>query len=176
MAFPFRMNAGFAGDVNRSHPVSIEPGKNDTTNPVQFFGQAVIGVTANNSYRGVLSSDTGVTTIDGIAARPFPIQQVSAVNFGAIAFGAAVLPPAGEIDVVKKGYILVPIFGQPTKFGAVNLWIAASTGGGVFGTDHVQGGFEASATGGSTVALTNCRFNGPPDPNGIGEISIDTNY
>lgn len=24
-AFPFRMNTGFAGDVNRTHPASIEP-------------------------------------------------------------------------------------------------------------------------------------------------------
>ena len=41
VAFPFRMGAGFAGDVNRTHPATIEPNVNDTVNPLSFFGRNI---------------------------------------------------------------------------------------------------------------------------------------
>ena len=42
MAFQFRMGAGFFGDVNRTHPFTVEPGLMDPTNPPTAYGQAVV--------------------------------------------------------------------------------------------------------------------------------------
>lgn len=170
-AFAFRQPAGFAGDISRTHPQTwVEPGLNDATNPVPFYGSAVL-LTNVNSYRGMLAGDTGVTVINGIASRPYPIQPLTAPgSFGAVAFGGLVLPMSGEIAIVKQGYVMVPVVGTPVKGGAVFVWVAATAGA------NVQGGFQAAATGGSTAALTNCKFNGPPDANGIGEIIINLGF
>ena len=167
-AFKYNMPAGFPGDVNRSHPASIEPGLNDVTNPVPFYGSAVIQ-TATGTYRGMGTGDTSVTAVE-VAVRPFPIQQGGTIPaFGAVSFGSSGTPPAGEIDVLRMGYVLVPVVGTPIRGGAVFVWVAASTG------VHVQGGFEAAATGGSTTALAvgTFRWNSGPDASGIAELVVN---
>jgi hypothetical protein len=166
VAYGFRMGAGFPGDVNRTHPASIIPGMNSPTNPARLFGDPVLVDTATNSYRGFLVGDTAITQIDGIAVRPYPTQQTSGGLNAAFGNGA---PAANQpLDVLEAGFIMVKVNGTavPTKKGPVFVWIAASTG------THVQGGFEAAATGGSTVAITNAFFNGPPDANGVTELRV----
>ena len=171
VAFPYRMGAGFQGELNRSIFSSVvEPCLIDTTNPPAYYGCAVVVNTSANSVRNMLSSDTGLTTIYGIAMRPFPTQQASSSNnWGQIALGTSVAPPtSGVLDIVRDGYVFVKLnAGTATKKGPVYIWVAASTG------SHVQGGFEASATGGSTIALTNAWFNGPADANGIVEVYVE---
>jgi len=170
-AFQYRMGSGFPGEIARTHPQTwVEPGLNDVTNPVQFFGQAVLINTAANSYRGIIATDTGITAINGIAARPYPIQPQTAPGvYGAVAFGGLILPPPGEIAIVRQGYVMVPVVGTPTKGGAVFVWVAATAGA------NVQGGFQATSSG-STAAIANCKFNGPPDANGIGEVIINLGF
>lgn len=167
-AFSFRMGAGFAGDVNRTHPFSNLPGLMDVTNPVRLYGDPVIGNTAANSYRGVLATDTAVTKIDGVLVRPYPVQQTTGGMSAAL--GAATPPTSGVIDVLREGFILARCNNfatqQPTKFGAVYIWVTASSGA------HVQGGFESINNGANTIAITNARWNGPCDSNGIGEIEV----
>lgn len=177
VAFSFRMSAPSAGEVNRTHPATIEPALNDATNPATFYGEAVLYNGTANDVRAPLASDTAVTHIDGIIVRPYPQQAPSAPQpyggTGTVAapFGYAGTPPAGApVDVLKAGYISVPVVGTPNKGGAVFVWIAASA------APHVQGGFEAAATGGSTIALeTDGRtyYNGPTDANGIGELCFN---
>lgn len=166
MAFPFRMPAGFPGDVNRTHPFSVEPGVNDPDDPVTFYGQAVVVDAANNSIRRVLAGDAALTKIYGVSVRPYPIQQSSGGM--ASSFGAATPPLDQPIDVLRSGYIMVPVVGEPTKGGPVYVWIAASD------ADHVQGGFEAEETPGSTILLADpvgsISFNGPPDEYGVTEL------
>ena len=164
VAFAFRMGSGFPGDVNRAHPMNIEPALINVANPPAAYGNAVLLDTATNSVRNVASGDTGVTRIYGMAVRPYPTQQAAASNFGAAAIGAAAPPAAGVMDVLRDGYGIVRVFGSPTKDGAVFVWVAASSGG------HIQGALEAAATGGSTAAIANARFNGPPDANGFTEV------
>lgn len=166
VAFLGRMGAGIPGDPNRTHPISIEPCLIDASAPPTAYGQAVLIDPTTQGARPLTSSDTAVTKIYGITVRPYPIQQQAATNYGAVAFGAGTPPTAGVIDVVKDGYIMTGLGGSAlaTKDGAVYVWIAASSGA------HIQGAFEAGATSGSTVAITNARFNGQQDASGVCEI------
>lgn len=167
VAFQFRMGAGFAGEVNRTHPASIEPAVQDGTNPVLGYGFAVLATTSGNSVRQMASGDTSVTSLYGISVRPFPTQQsTTSTAYAGVGLGATVPPAAGAIDILRAGYIMVNIVGTPVKGGAAFVWVAASSG------SHLQGGFEAAATGGSTASIANVIFNGPPDANGIGEVII----
>ncbi len=171
VAFTYRMGAGYPGDVNRTHPASILPGLMTPTlaSKIRLYGDPCLIDTATNSYRGFLSTDTAITKIDGILVRPYPTQQTTGGM--AASLGAAV-PPDGPavIDVIQEGFVIARCNNfatqQPTKGGAVFIWIAASSGA------HVQGGFESVATGGSTIAITNARWNGPADSNGISEIQV----
>lgn len=167
VAFTYRMGAGFPGDVNRTHPASILPGLFNVTNPVRLYGDPVL--IASNGYRGFIAGDTTTpAAIAGIAVRPYPTQQTTG---GMSASLGAAVPPAGAVgDVLREGYIIVRsndfAANPPTKGGAVYVWFAASSG------VHVQGGFETVATGGSTALISNAKYNGPPDANGITEIEV----
>jgi hypothetical protein len=165
VAFTYRMGAGFPGDVNRTHPASILPGLFNVANPVRLYGDPVLitGV----GYRGFIAGDTTTpTTIAGIAVRPYPTQQTTGGMSASL--GAAVPPAGGVGDVLNEGFIIARsndfATNPPVKGGAVYVWFAASSG------VHVQGGFETVATGGSTALISNARYNGPPDANGICEI------
>ncbi len=166
-AFQFRMGAGFPGDVNRTHPATIEPALNDSTNPIAAPGLACLVNTAANTVRGIIAGDNALTEIYGVAVRPFPFQQAAGSNYGAASFGAGSFAGGQLLDVLRRGYIMVqiPAGVAVTKGGAVFLWYAASSGA------HVQGGFEGAATGGSTDALSaNYTFNGPADASGVVEL------
>lgn len=170
VAFQFRMGAGFAGDVNRTHPASIEPANNDTTNPVAFAGSAAIVNTAANTVRSPLAGDTALTDIWGILVRAYPTQQsTAALAYAGAAFGSIAPGTVQPVDILRSGYILVPVVGAVTKGGLVYIWVAATGGG------HTQGGFEAAATGGSTMTLSSGRafWNGPADANGIAELAFN---
>jgi len=169
ISFGYRMGAGFPGDVNRTHPASILPGLTNPTNPPRLYGDPVLIDTATNSYRGVLSTDTAATKIDGILVRPYPTQQQSGGMASSI--GAAAGPLGNQVcDVLNEGFIIARCNNfaaqQPTKGGAVFIWVTASSGA------HVQGGFESVANGANTIAITNALWNGPTDSNGITEIQV----
>lgn len=167
VAFTFRMGAGFAGEINRTHPFSVVPSRQDATNPVARYGNAVLYDGTNNSARGMVAADTGVTKIAGVLVRPFPTQQHSASGlFAPAGFGPATPPTSGIIDALEDGFILVPVVGTPTKGGAVYVWVAASSG------SHVQGGFETAASAGNTAAISNAYFTGGVDANGIAELQV----
>lgn len=170
VAYSYRMGAGFAGDVNRMHPASIEAAKIDPTNPPTFFGQPVLANGAANSVRAFLATDTAVTDAYGVTVRPFPTQQATAsLAYAQANFGSGGPSTAQALDVLRSGYILVPVVGATTKGGAVFIWVTASSGA------HVQGGFEAAANGVNTIALPTTKFqwNGPADANGIAELAFN---
>lgn len=179
IAFTYRMGAGFPGDVNRTHPATIEPVLIDSAAPPLFYGQPVIVDPTTQGVRPYTSTDTTTPTgvagtasfAYGITVRPFPIQQSSASNYGSAALGAATPPASGQIDVMRGGYIManLPNGGTPVKGGPVYIRIAASSG------NHVQGTFEAVADtlGTNTVVMANATFNGSPDASGNVEIAFN---
>lgn len=165
-AIQFRMAAGFPGMVNRTHPANIEPALNDATNPILAFGLACLVNTSANSVRSILSSDSAITAIYGVLVRPYPFQDTgSGETYGAASWGTAT-PPAGACDVIREGYVMVPVVGSVTKGGNAYVWTAATSG------SNVQGGFQAASSGSTSALLTNAQFNGPADSNGYAELVI----
>jgi hypothetical protein len=182
VAIQFRMVAGFLGDVNRTHPATIEPCLISVTNPPTAYGQGVVVDAAdpNRGLRPLASGDSALTAIYGITVRPFPLQIASSVQqFGGAQFdssASSVPPTSGVIDVLRSGYIMVKldaagIAAQPVKGGAAFIWVAATAG------NHTQNQFESTATGGSTVALSGAgsigTFQGPSDANGVVELAFN---
>ncbi len=168
-AFGFRMGAGFPGDVNRSHPMSIEPALIDASAPPLFYGQPVLVDATTQGVRPYVAGDQSNTVASGygMTVRPYPFQQTSGGM--SAAFGAATPPVTGIMDVLRSGYIMInlPAGGAPVKGGAVYIWAAASTGA------HVQGTIEAAYSAGNTTQLLNATFNGSPDANGNVEVAFN---
>jgi hypothetical protein len=170
-AFTFRMNAGFAGEVNRGHPASIQPCLVDPTNPPTAYGQPVLVAPASQGVRVLAAGDQALTDIWGVTARPYPIQQATtSQQYGAVPYGSVAPPLAQPIDVVRSGYVMVSVVGSPVKGGAVYIWTAAPAGA------HVTGGFEAVAPAGNGMALlaTKYAWNSPPDASGVAELIINS--
>lgn len=170
ISFSYRMGAGFPGDVNRTHPVDIEACLIDPSAPPTLYGQAVVVDATSQGVRPLSAGDTALTTIYGITVRPFPIQGQSSTNYGASNIGSATPPTSQPMDVCRSGYIMSTLSGTAAavKGAPVYVWVAASSG------SHIQGNFEAAATGGSTIQIdAKTTFNGPADANGIVEIAIN---
>lgn len=170
--FPFRMSAGFAGDVTRAHPSAvIEPNRQHPSTPVLGFGFACIVDPATGSVRQVAAGDSALTGIYGILVRFYPGQATPPPNapFAQQPLGWPVVPPANQVcDVMRAGYIIVAVVGAAQKGNPVFVWVAASGGG------HTQGGFEAAATAGSTIAIeNNTTFNSGPDAYGNVELAFN---
>lgn len=167
VAFGFRMGAGFPGDVNRTHPFSVDPGLMDPTNPVRLYGDPVLINSTANSYRGFGTGDTAITAIDGVLVRPYPVQQTTGGMDAAL--GAAVPPQTrAAIDVLTDGYIMVKCnnaaVNPPAKGLPVFVRTAATAGA------LVQGGFHAADDGANAIEVTNAEWNSPADANGIAEL------
>jgi hypothetical protein len=174
VAFPFRMGAGFAGDVTRSHPsATIEPNRQSATAPVLGFGLGVLFDPATASVRQIVIGDIAVVDIYGISVRFYPGQGAPPTGqYGQEPLGTATLggPPTNQpIDILRQGYILVKVVGACRKGDPVFLWAAPSSGG------HVQGSFEIAASAGNTIALGSGKttFNSGPDANGIAEVAYN---
>lgn len=142
---------GFIGRITRSTPLPrITPDMNDATNPVAFYGLAVLN-TINNTVRSILATDAGAAAISGIASASFPFQPSSATNYGAQALSAlTAVAPNSLIDTLRAGLIMVYLNSAQaptaTKADKVYVWCAASSG------THVQGGFENAASGAAISA------------------------
>ncbi len=173
VAFTFRMGAGFAGNVTRTHPAGIEPCLVDTaaTNVLSFFGQAVVADQASpNGVRAPQSGDTAAL-IYGVAVRPYPFQPVATTaDFGQTAFGAAAPAKPQPIDVLKSGYILVTLQGAAAATKGVLPRVTT-----VAGTGYLVGGWSVDAVAGTQVQITDGKsyFNGPADATGIVELGFN---
>lgn len=167
VALQYRSAAGFPGRVNRSHPATIVPYLNDPTNPVLLYGLACVASSTADTVRGWETGDTAATAMFGVSVQPFPFQAATGTNFGGAAFGAVAPVPSLPLDILKAGMIMVTANGTPSLGSAVDVWFAATSGA------HIQGGFEAAHTGGSSVTLSNAYWNGPADPNGNAELAFN---
>lgn len=169
-SFLYRMGAGFAGDVSRTHPASIEPVLVDASSPPTQYGQPVLLDPTTLGVRPFGAGDGSVTDAYGFLVRPYPTQQQTGGMTSS--FGAATPPVTGAVDVLRGiGYINVTVNAATAalakKGGRVYVWIAATSG------SHVQGGIEAAASSANTVLLpANKLFNGSVDANGVCEVSI----
>lgn len=101
----------------------------------------------------------------GVAAR----EIKTALNY--LNPGAGEYAPGEAVPVFQRGSINVFCQkGTPALNGAVYVRITANAS---YSTAAV-GGFEAEADSTNTVQLTNCKWAGPADANGIAELRILT--
>lgn len=168
VAILYRMGAGYPGDVNRAHPFSIIPALPLAASPPTAYGQGVIADASGNGVRPIVAGDAAITELWGITVRPYPLQPASATNYGEVVLGAGGAPPTNQVlDIMGAGYIFTQVVGTPIQGAPVYMWYAVSSG------SHVQGGFEAANTGGSTLQLSNkYYFNGGPDAQGVCELRV----
>lgn len=175
VSFGYRMGAGFAGDVNRTHPASIYPAAVNVTNPPRSYGVPVLFNAGDNTIRGLIAADASDSTavkIDGVVVRPYPVQSGSPAG----AFGQQLLSDSVSVptnvpqDYLQGGRIMVKVRGAGTTGLNINSPVF------IFCTadeaNHVQGGFETTAIAGKTVPVSNAKFRGPTDANGIGELEV----
>lgn len=170
VVFKFRMNAGSPGEVNRSHPCTIEPALIDASAPPTAYGQAVVVDPTTQGVRPLVAGDSALTDIYGITVRPYPLQQ----NSASPSLGAATPPTSGVIDVLRSGYILVQGYTGISTVKGGNVYIIVSVTSGVY----VQGYFSAtSAPGGSTtIEITGndkTSFNGTQDAVNVVEVAFN---
>lgn len=175
-AFTYRPGNGSAGEVNRTHPASINAYFPDATNPPNLFGQPVIVDATSHQVRryGVGEANTTGAVPWGVTVRPFPFQQPTAATSGAPATFNSGIPPSNQpVDVLRAGYILV-MLGNGSITGAVLggpvfIWCAASSG------NNILGSFTTTTTAGSVAALNTNWFymHGVQDASGIVEISFN---
>lgn len=164
VAYTYRMPAGIPGDVNRAFTCDIFPEvitPSGNTGAPTAYGIPVVIDATSGQVRSVAAADTA---INGFLVRPFPVTDGSPTQSEPL--GTSVPPTSGSCSVMVKGCMSVLLSGTASavKGGAVYVWTAASSG------QHVQGGFEAANTAGSTIQVPNCTFRGPADANGITEI------
>jgi hypothetical protein len=170
VSFQFRMGAGFPGDVNRVHPFSVVPGLMDTTDAIRKYGDPALINSTDSTYRGFKAGDDA-TKIAGVLVRPYPTQQTTGGMTATM--GAAAAPTSGVIDILEDGYIMVQCndfaANPPSKGGIVTVRIAATSG------NKIQGGFHAATDTTNTVTISNARWNGEADANGVAELRVFAN-
>jgi hypothetical protein len=164
--FKFRMGAGSPGDVNRSHPVTIESCLIDASAPPTAYGQPVVVDATTQGVRPLVAGDSGLSDIYGITVRPFPLQQ----NTATPTFGSGTPPTSGVIDVLRSGYIMVQLnVTGAAKGGQVFIWVAATSG------SHIQDQFEIATGGGSntiSLPIPATSFNGTEDASKVVEVGF----
>ena len=157
VSYVTRMPAGVAGAVTRSDSLTIEPQRNDTSNPVTAFGTFV--KTVSGLIQAIASGDAA-SVITGVAIRPYPAQ--SATN----GFGPAAPAAGGIIDRMRRGYFAAVLAaGTAAKDGAVFVRVTAGSG-------RAVGAIETAADSGNCVQVVGAFFTGPADANGIVEIAF----
>jgi hypothetical protein len=108
VSFTYRMGAGFAGDVNRTHPVEIEAALMDVNDPVAAYGQMGLYDVADNTiraFRAADQSDAAEVTPFGALVRPFPLQAPAGSSNAAQGLGAATPPASGVTDWCRSGLL-----------------------------------------------------------------------
>lgn len=166
----FRMRAGFAGVVTRLMGANIEPNFADQTNPPTLFGQPVVVDGTSNQVRAMLVGDNALTSIYGLTVRPHPFQQAqAATDYAPAAIGAGTPPKSQVMDVLRRGYMLVPLnVTGAVKGGRVYIWAVATSGA------HILGGFEVAPSANKTILLDEkSYYNGVEDANKLVEIGFN---
>jgi hypothetical protein len=169
VAYPFRAPSGIPGDLTRlAAGITVEPNVQDATLPVTAYGRAV--KLSNTGGMTPITSGDALADVYGISVRAYPVQSQSTANYGGTTIGSSGVPPeAGALDILKRGYINVRLYGSAAaaKGGPVYIWTAASAG------THIQVGFEATSPGGDGFEVTNAYFTGAADADGNAEIAYN---
>jgi hypothetical protein len=162
-AILYRMPFGVPGDISRAFgQATVEPQAFDPTKPFGAFG--LPGKMSGGLF--VPLSVVGDTQAYGWLVRPYPTRSSNPSD----PLGSSVpLCTAGrQADVLVRGYLTVFCgAGVPAQGGTVYVRYANPA------TGLPVGGLEATAIGGTNVAMTGVTFMGPADPQGNVEIRVN---
>lgn len=161
VAIVTRAPAGFPGVISRSDSLTVSQEIVDSGTPPTVYGKAVKLV--SGKAQPVASGDAG-TVVYGWLVKPYPTQ--SSTN----TLGGATPPTSGIVNVLRRGYITVPLAkGTAAKNGQV--YVVTTAGGTVAVGDVVT---STSPSGGGTgVAATGAFFQGAADADGNVEIAYN---
>lgn len=154
------MTNGFAGSFSRqpdtiidTHPLGGSVALNFGSAVVLGTGDAVVAVGGSSAAADFV----------GVALR----ETKSTTNY--LAQNTGVYNPGDAVPVIKRGCVNVFVQkGTAAYDGDVYLRVAANASY----PNAVVGGFEAAADSTNTIKLTNVKFKGAADANGIAEIRI----
>lgn len=167
VAFTYTLPVGIPGAANRINAgATIEAQIIDPTNPPTFYGQAVMVDPVTGRIRPTVAGDGATPNIYGILVRPYPTRATQDPPW------VNTPPTAGVCDIMKRGYIIVQLFGGAAvvKGSAVKIGLAGVAG------PNVNGGFTGSAVSSTIAAVGNPSttfFVGAADANGITEIAFN---
>ena len=151
---------GYAGSYSRQPDTIID--SHPAAGPIAF-GQGV--VYGENGSVAVPGESATAAQFVGVACR----EVKSATSYLDQNVGSYVQFDA--VPVIKRGCVnVICQNGTPALDGAVYLRVKENASK----PDAVVGGFEAAADGTNTVALTNVKWKGAADANGVAEIRIMT--
>lgn len=161
-AITFRMNFATPGEVTRPSQSTIE------AQPYGATAFASYGVPVGLVSGLVVPINSSGVAVYGILVRPFPTTGVNASD----PLGTSVPPTTGVANILRRGYIGIYLQNFAVNAATPNapayVWYAANSG------QHVQGGLEAAATGGSTTELNTFPYNAyfacANDANGFCEL------
>jgi hypothetical protein len=156
-----RAPTGFAGSVSRAHEGRvIQPELIYAAAPPTAYGQFL---KYNGNAVTPMAAGDAAGVFAGIAVRSYPVQTTTN------AFGAAVPPTTGFIDMLRSGFCtLILALGAAVKGGQV--YVVTTAGGTVNVGDVVTSATPAG--GGAAVAIPQCTFEGPAGADGIVEVSL----
>lgn len=156
-----KMTHGYAGSFSRQPDTIIDSHALTGSTPI-VFGQAVVPSATAGAVTAVGSTNVAADFV-GVAVR----ETKSATNYLNQNEGAYVA--GGAVPVIKRGCVnVICQRGTAAYDGDVYLRVAANAS---YPTAAV-GGFEASADSTNTVKLTNVKWKGTADANGVAEIRI----
>lgn len=158
------MQHGYAGSYSRQPDMIVD------TRPLGGTANLVFGAPLKYDSSGnvvLMGASSAATDFVGVAAREVK-SSLEYLNQGSGAYA-----PKEAVSVFKRGCINVKCQkGTPALGGDVYIRITASEAA----PTAIVGGFEAEAdsTAANTVKLTNCKWAGAADANGIAELRIMT--
>lgn len=154
-AYPFRMPAGFAGDLQRAEAATVETQQIDSGTPPTSFGVPVKLVAGK--VQPIAAADTA-SVVYGFNLRAYPIQ-----GNGTDPVGTSTPPTSGVTDILKRGYTMVTLNGATAaaKNGAVYVRVGNASGG------KPIGGIEA----GADNAIASAPFAGNTGNGTLGTLS-----
>lgn len=160
VAYTTRMPLGFAGRITRSDSLTVETSLIDNATPPTVYGKFVKLV---SGLLQPMASGDAANTEYGVLVSAYPVQSTTT------GLGAATPPTSGPIDVLRRGYIAMPLkLGTAVKGGIV--YMVTTAGGSVVVGDIVT---SASPAGGGTAVATAGKFVGPADSGGVVEVEYN---
>lgn len=159
VSYVTRMPIGFPGRISREDSLTVEAVPVSQATPPTAYGQFVKLVAG---VAQPLAASDPATVIYGLLVDPYPAQSSSD------GFGAAVPPAGGIADVLRRGYIVVPLVGGTAVKGAPVYVVTTAAAGYPVGSI-----VTAATTGGATAVAANATFEGPADASGNVEIAYN---